>query len=118
MCVALARMRLNCDLWDSRGLLSEFRILNGMGDGFSGLGLVCGWRLVVSGIWTEYFRLPDNRKALDCPYNCRMKILIPVMLTAVAVLACSGERGPQPTDLEQIAPGQVEPIVLAPRSEV
>ena len=36
------------------------------------------------------------------------------MLTAVAVLACSGECGPQPTDLEQIAPGQVEPIVLAP----
>ena len=62
----------------------------------------------------EYMRLPDNRKALDCPYNCRMKILIPVMLTAVAVLACSGECGPQPTDLEQIAPGQVEPIVLAP----
>ena len=60
------------------------------------------------------FRVPDNRKALDCPYNCRMEILIPVMLTAVAVLACSGECGPQPTDLEQIAPGQVEPIVLAP----
>ena len=50
----------------------------------------------------------------SCPYNCRMKILVSVMLTAVAVLACSGERGPQPTDLEQIAPGQVEPIVLAP----
>ena len=62
----------------------------------------------------EYMRVPDNRMALDCPYNCRMKILIPVMLTVVAVLACSGERGPQPTDLEQIAPGQVEPIVLAP----
>ena len=62
----------------------------------------------------EYMRLPDNRMALDCPYNCRMEILIPVMLTVVAVLACSGERGPQPTDLEQIASGQVEPIVLAP----
>ena len=50
----------------------------------------------------------------SCQYNCRMKTLVLVMLTAVAVLACSGERGPQPTDLEQIAPGQVEPIVLAP----
>ena len=61
----------------------------------------------------EYMRLPDNRKALDCPYNCRMKTLVPVMLTAVAVLACSGERGPQPTAPEQAAPERAVTIVLA-----
>ena len=62
----------------------------------------------------EYMRVPDNRKALDCPYNCRMKILIPVMLTAVAVLACSGEPEPQPTAPEQAAPERAVTIVLAP----
>ena len=57
----------------------------------------------------EYMRLLDNRKALDCQYNCRMKILIPALLTAVAVLACSGEPEPEPT-----APDQAATIVLAP----
>ena len=36
------------------------------------------------------------------------------MLTAVVILACSGERGPQPTAPEQAAPEQAAPIVLAP----
>ena len=72
----------------------------------------------------EYMRIPDNRKALDCPYNCRMKTLAPIMLTVVAALACAGERGPQPTApqptaTEQIAPQPATPqqtltIVLAP----
>ena len=62
----------------------------------------------------EYMRLPDNRKALDCPHNCRMKILIPVMLTAVVILTCSGERGPQPTASEQAAPERAVAIVQAP----
>ena len=61
----------------------------------------------------EYMRLPDNRKALDCPYNCRMKILIPVMLTAVAALACAGEPEPQATAPDQFAPDQAATIVLA-----
>ena len=39
----------------------------------------------------EYMRVPDNRKALDCPYNCRMKTLAPIMLTAVAVLYPGGK---------------------------
>ena len=60
------------------------------------------------------FRVPDNRMALDCPYNCHMKTLVPVMLTAVAVLACSGEREPQPTAPDQFAPDQAATIVLAP----
>ena len=127
---------LNCDLWDSR-IAMIFRshcpdrdstpCLNleqaSMSKSQHGLvgaelnararGTVPEYGSAFAGE-TEYVRLPDNRKALDCPYNCRMKTLVSVMLTAVAVLACSGERGPQPTDLEQIAPGQVEPIVLAP----
>ena len=72
----------------------------------------------------EYMRLPDNRKALDCPYNCRMKTLAPIMLTVVAALACSGEpappqTAPEPTSTEQTAPEQATPqqaptIALAP----
>ena len=72
----------------------------------------------------EYMRLPDNRKALDCPYNCRMKTLAPIMLTVVAALACSGEpappqTAPEPTSTEQTAPEQATPqqaptITLAP----
>ena len=36
------------------------------------------------------------------------------MLTAVVILACSGERGPQPTAPEQAAPERAVTIVLAP----
>ena len=57
---------------------------------------------------------PIIERPCDSPYNCLMKVLMLVILTAVAVLACSGEREPLPTELEQIAPGQVAPIVLAP----
>ena len=87
--------------------------------GFSGWGGFSGWvglwmEVVVRiGIWGD-FRVPDNRMALDCPYNCHMKTLVPVMLTAVAVLACSGEREPQPTAPDQFAPDQAATIVLAP----
>ena len=129
MCVALTCARihcLNCDAWDS-GIAMIFRShrpdrdstpcfsLEQASMSKSQHGLV-GAELNARARGRKglcHLR-DDSRKALDCPYNCRMKILIPVMLIAVAVLACSGERGPQPTAPEQAAPERAVTIVLAP----
>ena len=76
---------LNCDLWDSR-IAMIFRShrpdrdstpcfsLEQASMSKSQHGLVrAELNARARGTVPEYMRLPDNRKALDCPYNCRMK---------------------------------------------